>query len=317
MTFLGGWASGLALLAIAPGPRVVEDGVQAGAAQLVRARRGPGGLWIGPLDANGGRDVLVYRPPAPHPDAMTRIVVHFHGTYSETVQRKRDGVPKKRWVGHNRLTQTLDAMDELQRSGNDNVLLVYPFSAGKRAPPWHTGWWNQAFDSMWMDGAGESFTELVAQATDVAVESLAVDRTHVASAVTAEGHSAGGLALYNVAHAGAPEVAEYIFLDAAFEGWADGCYEGLKAHRSDALLTVVMTERGIADPFAGRTPWCLHAKDEGGERWDDARAWCEAMADDAVDLPHVYLHRTKVRHGDQPRRFSGGLGLPATRFAEP
>lgn len=317
MTLLGEWASALALLTLAPGPRVVQPGVQSGAAQLVRARSGPGGLWIGSLAANGGRDVLVYRPPASNRGAATRVVVHFHGTYSQTVQRKHEGVSKKRWVGHNRLTQTLDAIDELQRDGEDNLLLVYPFSAGKRAPPWHTGWWNQAFDSMWMvpDATGESFTELVAQATAVAVDNLAVDAASVSPAITAEGHSAGGLALYNVAHAGATNVAEYIFLDAAFEGWADGCHDGLRARRSDALLTIVMTEGGIADPFAGRTPWCQHAQDEGGERWDAARTWCTAMADDMVDWPRVYLHRTKVRHADQPRHFAGGLGLPPTRFS--
>jgi len=296
---------------------MIGPGVGPSSTGLARAaaRRG-GTTWVGPLPGNGDREVLIYRPEGWSGEGPVRLIVHFHGTYSEHVQRRRDGMSKKRWVGHKRLGQTLDAIDELQQTGQGDVALVYPLSAGKRAPNGHTGWWNQAFDSMWMvpDGT-ESFAGLLADARGVLVDTLGVERARLRARVTAQGHSAGGLALYNVAAAGASQVREYIFLDAAFEGWGEGCYQQTIAHKERARMTIVVTDRGIADPFAGRTPWCAEARAAGGADWDAVESWCHALATDMQDNPRVAVHHTRVRHGDQTRRFSGGLGLPADRFA--
>ena len=120
----------------------------------------PGGLaWVGPLAGNGGRDVFVYMPAGARNDRDVRLVFHFHGTYSEHIEAKAPGLEKKRWVGWDRLQQTIEAADELQAKGEHNVALVYPLSAGKRPEPGHTGWFNKAYDRMWMQPAPPEHTD--------------------------------------------------------------------------------------------------------------------------------------------------------------
>lgn len=299
------------------GPHLVHASTAADLADLVRKRDGPGAIWVGPLPGNGGRDVVVYVPPSQDPRSDVTLVVHFHGTYGERMATKVTGMRKREYVGRTRLEQTLHAIDELQAERSGNVALVYPVSAGKRKPDGARGWWNYDFDAEWMvpDAAtGESFAALVSDARGVLEDSLGISASRVRSTVLAEGHSAGGMALFNVAQHDRALVHEYLFLDAAFEGWADGCHAGIVRHGAGARITIVTTTGGIADPFAGRTPWCVWAEEEGGARWDDARAWCSALRDDMRDMDDVTVVHTKVRHGDQPRRFSGGLGLPDDRF---
>ena len=314
LTSLALWT---AMLVWAPGPRLVHESTAADLARIARERHGPGALWVGPLPGNGGRDVVVYLPAPQVPRADVTLVVHFHGTYGERMATKSEGMRKREYVGGVRLTQTLDAIDELQATRSGNVALVYPVSAGKREPAGVRGWWNYDFDAEWMEPdatTGESFAALVSDARGVLEHSLEVPAARVRPTALAEGHSAGGMALYNVAQHDHDLVHEYLFLDAAFEGWADGCHAGIRRHGAGARITLVTTIGGIADPFAGRTPWCTWAEEEGGTRWDDARAWCTALRSDMRDLPDVTVVRTKTRHGEQPRRFSGGLGLPEDRF---
>jgi hypothetical protein len=142
---------------------------------------------------------------------------------------------------------------------------------------------------------------------------------------------------------GTQRVREYIFQDAAFQTWADGCYDGVQASGADSLITLVITTAGIGDPLAGRAPWCRELKADdaayaaakakctadtrakvGGrdceelaaraEEWADFRTWCDNLENDMADVPNVYVHRTKIRHGDQPRHFTGGLALPPGRL---
>ncbi|MCA9692492.1 MAG: hypothetical protein KC636_23035 [Myxococcales bacterium] len=315
------------------------------AAQLPRG----GALWIGELAGNGGRDVLIYIPPESDPAADVQLVYHFHGTYSEVFEPKRDGVPKKRWVGWDRLQQTLDAVTELQSKRPYNVALVYPLSAGKRPEPEQTGWWNGAYDRMWMEPRPPTYTDsfvlLHEEVVALLTGTLGVDPARIEAKVIAEGHSAGGIALWNIAESGAANVGEYIFLDASFEGWADGCYAGAQRTKAPALVTLVVTDRGIADPYGARDPWCTtreqhaalftqhrafcaehpEAKPPGcevgceqlefsSESWDERKDWCVALRDDMKKLRGVYLHRTKIPHAAQPRHFVGGLELPASRF---
>jgi pimeloyl-ACP methyl ester carboxylesterase len=305
-----GLALGLAFVAGAPNAdsgrrRIVDSTVQRGLRQLVRERRGASRIWVGPLRGNEGRDVLIYVPPGYGPAADLQIVVHFHGTYSEHIEKQRDGLGKKKWVGWKRLTQTLDGADELQRRQQGNVAIVYPFSAGKRAPQGYHGWWNLAFDIRWME---QSFDGLVEQAREVLVDELGVEATRIRPEIIAEGHSAGGVALTNIAYGNPGSVDELIFLDASFQSWADGAFRALERAGSDCKITIVQTERGIADPHRGRTPWCADELLSEADRW-----WCDALADDMRDVDRVFLHRTRVPHGKQPRRFVGGLGLPPDR----
>lgn len=318
----------------------VRDPGEAGLRTFADAWTGGGSLWVGPFDANGGRDAVIFIPAGADPKADFLLVYHFHGTYSEHIEAERAGVKKRKWVGEKRLHQTIEASIDLQTARPHNVALVYPLSAGKRPEPDHKGWYNRDYDRIWMKH-DESFDALHTQALDVLTSTLGVHRDRVLPRVIAEGHSAGGIALKNIADSGTSRVGEYIFLDASFQDWADGCWAAVREGDLDAHITIVLTDKGIADPWVGRSPWCAELQadagawrehsgwcegkpeetppgaartctqiEEGATDWPDYRDWCEAMKKDLVDLPGVTLHRTKVRHGEQPRRFSGGLDLP-------
>jgi len=308
--------------------------------------------WVGPMSGNGGRDVLVHIPAGATATRDVQVVYHFHGTHSETVAEQRPGMKKSEWVGWDRVAQTVEAATELQGRGEQTVALVYPLSAGKRPEPEHTGWFNKEYDRMWMRSQPPSYTDdfdtLHAEVVAVLADGFGVAPGRLRSEVIAEGHSAGGIALRSIAESGTRHVGEYIFLDASFRGWADGCHRAVQSRASAgkpaALVTLVVTEGGIADPFGRSDPWCRTGDDdatawtrhravcEGGAKrppgsakscaalqeaalgWPMQQAWCAAMADDLRSLPGAYLLRTRITHGKQPRHFVGGLELPPERF---
>jgi len=325
----------------------VAAGLALFATELDDAVEGQGALWVGPLEGNGGRDVLVYIPPDADRSAPFELVFHFHGTYSEVVDKRRPDMKKKReWIGWERLSQTIEAITELQGTRPANVALVYPISAGKRLEPGHRGWSNIAYDLMWMDPVQppdyrDDFAKLYDEVAEVLGDQLGVHPSKIPDTVIAEGHSAGGVALLNIALNGSDHVREYIFLDASFQSWADGTYAAIKDTGAAATMTVVQTDKGMCDPFEGRTPWCVDTEawvelwkqhrswcasrpDETvadsdwtcaeleaiAEAWvDGEQAWCAAMADGMASIPEVTLVETKVYHKDMPRTFGGGLGL--------
>lgn len=326
--------------------RIVSEQARSGLVAFANEMAGDGLLWVGPLAGNGGRDVLVYVPPEADNHADFRLVYHFHGTHSENVEKQRPGLPKKKWVGWNRLEQTLAAASDLQRQRDDNVALIYPLSAGKRREPGAKGWWNGAYDRMWMDPAdpptySDSFELLHTEVTAILREQLGVHASKLEQPVIAEGHSAGGIALRNIATTGTHRVGEFLFQDASFQTWADGCYDAVKSGKSGGRLTLVITTKGIADPIAGRDPWCTRLESEavawaeqgewcanrmersppgaqascadleaGAEVWPEFASWCEGMKNDMRDVAEVLVHRTRIPHGKQPRHFTGGLELP-------
>lgn len=326
--------------------RHVHPKSQPGLAEFADALPRGGALWIGPLAGNGGRDVLVYIPPKADDDADLRIVVHFHGTHSQHIERKAPGVPKKKWVGWNRLEQTLQAAEELHRERPYNVALVYPISAGKRPEPTHTGWFNKDYDRIWMaasdaPGYTDDFEVLHAEIRDVLTQKLGVHETRLPDRVLCEGHSAGGMPLLHIAASGSRHVEEYLFQDASFQGWGDGCWNAVQASGTGAMVTMVITDRGIADPFGKRDPWCTRLEENAAffaehERecaagpktrpsgskldcetlqaeateWTDYEAWCTGMKNEMRDVAGARVLRTKISHGDQPRHFTGGLELP-------
>lgn len=329
----------------------VSDNAIEGLRAFADALPQKGTLWIGQLKGNGGRDVVIYIPSVARDDAPVELVFHFHGTYSENIAKPQDGVPKKSWVGWDRLEQTMLAIADLGRGDPRNFVLVYPISSGKRLEPGHRGWSNKMYDRMWMKRAKEpgyrdSFDQLHREAVAVITTELGVHPSRVNTGVIAEGHSAGGIALKNIAEVGTDLVEEYIFLDASFETWADGVYRAVTAQGSSTLVTIVLTDGGIADPYGKHDPWCVKrpldaaawkksqawcgedlGRSPAGSKktceqlrdaaadWELERDWCEALKlDDLSTYRSVYLHRTKVPHGKQPRHFSGGLELPADRF---
>ncbi len=334
---------------VEPGIRAIASTVRPGLRAFADALESDGTLWMGQLSGNGGRDVVIFVPPGVRAEQPFELVVHFHGTYSENVAREEPGVPKKAWVGWNRLHQTIDALTELQARGGPNVALVYPISSGKRMEPSWRGWSNKMYDRMWMTPVPDdvryidAFDAMLDQSIAVLAE-LGVPASRIDPQVLAEGHSAGGIALRNVAVAGTKRVKEYLFLDASFQDWADGCFAAVREQGQGALVSLVITQGGIADPFGKRDPWCTRLEEaaatwpehqstcagsperktgvqrwtcaehrEAAESWPDYSAWCEAMKSDMNDEPGVFVHRTRISHGKQPRHFSGGLELPAGR----
>ncbi len=273
--------------------------------------------WVGPLAGNGGRDVLVYLPAGADPKAPLRLVFHFHGTHSEHVERQAPGMPKKQWVGWDRVMQTIAAIDELQGRREGNVALVYPLSAGKRREPGKTGWFNKEYDRMWMAPAPPAYTDdfdvLWDETRAVLQQHFGVHPSKLPERAIAEGHSAGGIALLNIAVTGTEHVEEYLFLDASFQGWADGLWAAIAGSKSRALVSIVVTINGIADPFGKPDPWCNELEPE---ELDQYREWCEHMKNEMRDVPGVFVHRTKISHGKQPRHFVGGLELPADRHTQ-
>jgi hypothetical protein len=334
--------------AIPEGSKFVADNVSEQRKAFASRTEQDGTLWIGPLAGNGGRDVVIYVPPGADPTAEFLLVMHFHGTYGERMAEPQSGVPKKEWVGWDRLDQTMQAIAQLQQERPFNVALVYPISAGKRLEPGHRGWSNVMYDRYWMmpakaPGYTDDFDDLHAQVLERLREDFGIPTELVRDGVLVEGHSAGGIALRNVAETVTDAVVDaYIFLDASFMSWADGCHEAVERRKARSEITLVITDGGIADPYGKRDPWCetvppaierlpghaafckAHPDDEPpGERvpcreleqlaadWPTQYGpWCAAMKNDMKDLPRVHVHRTKIPHGKQPRHFSGGLELP-------
>lgn len=329
--------------------RIVRPGVQPGLSEFAAelGSTDEGTLWVGPLGGNGGRGVVLYLPPQPDPQAEFRLVYHFHGTYSEHIEKRRPGLSKRQWVGWNRLTQTLEGATELQAKRDYNVVVVYPISAGKRREPGLTGWNNRSYDRMWMrpapeEGYDDSFNRLHEEVLAILTDELGVHPSKVHPKAIAEGHSAGGIALLNIAEVGTPHVGEYLFLDASFQDWADGCVEAVRTSKSGARVSLVITDDGIADPFGKRDPWCTELETAArgwpehrswcesdmersppgfdipckglaarAEDWPDYEAWCQAMKQDMRGESDVRVHRTSIVHGKQPRHFVGGLELPS------
>lgn len=331
--------------------RLVASTARPGLIAFSNALENRGSLWVGQLAGNGGRDTVIFVPPGVRADQPFEWIVHFHGTYSENISEPRNGVPKKAWVGWDRLQQAIDAVTEVQSKGGNNVALLYPISSGKRMEPEWKGWSNKMYDRMWMTAVAgdpryiDDFEGMLDQATGILGSELGVPKQRVQPRVLAEGHSAGGIALRNVAASGTMRVKEFVFLDASFQDWADGCFAAVNEKHEDALVTLVITQGGIADPFGKRDPWCdrlegasrswpeasatctghperrtgfgkltCETHEEAAKAWSEYAQWCQGMKNDMQDEPGVFVFRTKVPHGKQPRHFVGGLELPADRF---
>lgn len=337
--------------------RIVDPKASSGLVDFAGQMPEGGATWVGPLAGNGGRDAIVHVPANAKPDAKYMLVYHFHGTHSERVVAKAPGLEKKVWVGWDRLQQTIDAVTELQGKGATNVVLVYPLSAGKRREPGLTGWFNKEYDRMWMMPSppqssarpsgpeyADDFDVMHDEVRALLEREFGIGDADLSDRVIAEGHSAGGIALRNIAVRGTKHVDEYLFLDASFQGWADGCHRAIAEHKRNALVSVVITTGGIADPFGKPDPWCSEmpldaaawlrheaACKRGAKRlpdtkkscadlelaardWPLQQPWCDGMKNGFADTKGAYLLRTKISHGKQPRHFAGGLELPSDRF---
>lgn len=336
----------IALSDLATHRRFVGLDVQVGLRELVDELVIQGNLWVGPLAGNGGRDVLIYIPPGASDAAAFRLIFHFHGTSSQHIQRRAPGIAKESWVGWDRLAQTLDGARALQLAVPDNIALIYPLSAGKRIEPEWQGWSNKIYDRMWMRPAPPNYTDdfsvLHGEAVQILTRNLGVHPSKIPARVLVEGHSAGGIALWNIARSGTELVSDYLFLDAGFYSWADGCHAEIRGHGTNARVVLVIRDGGIADPIRGPDPWCVDMpmlaaswpevratctadpklRPRGGgvscarwralaEDWPRVAPWCEAMKNDMREIDDVMVLWTKTPHAKQPGTFFGGLQIPA------
>ncbi len=111
-----------------------------------------GSVWVGRMESNGGREVILYVPnyDVSRPNAL---VFHVHGSHGELIfedfpdidnpknyynqhkkkDKERDPEGMDR-VGVNRLNQTFLAANQLSEEGVYNIILAYPLSAGARGP---------------------------------------------------------------------------------------------------------------------------------------------------------------------------------------
>jgi len=301
------------------GKFVVAKDIAPGLADFIGDLPRKGALWAGKLEGNGDRDTVIFIPPGVDANEKFRFVYHFHGTYSERINRKLPGVKKKDWVGWDRLAQAIAGATRLQAERPYNVVLVYPISAGKRIEPEQKGWSNKAYDRMWMHPSEsprfrDSFDKLHEETLAIVHDTFAIDPASTKGKVLVEGHSAGGIALLNIALHGSKYVGDYLFQDASFQGWGDATYYALVERKSKARMTIVMTTNGMVDPFGKWDPWCTRLEADAAvepEEWEEYRDWCDKMKDDMKSVEQVYVHRTRVSHGDQPLHFLGGRDLPA------
>jgi hypothetical protein len=201
--------------------KIIEENARPGFTAEIQ--KYPGRAWLGKLPGNGNRDVGILIPPNFDPNKKTEIVYHFHGTTGDLINENipssyRDSEIYAREVGRpsvasNRYDQVANA--SLSR---DNVIIVYPISAGQRGDRKI-----QNSDSFWMDSSktSDNFSQMHAQVLSVLQNKM---HTQVRDySITAKGHSAGGRALMNIANSGA-KIDRYDFLDASYGNWVSTCY---------------------------------------------------------------------------------------------
>ncbi|MBU1934958.1 hypothetical protein KKF04_02785 [Patescibacteria group bacterium] len=231
------------------GPRnilIEQDGVKPGLIEIGCDYNGS--KWIGKLQGNGNRDVLIYIPSGVNTASPFEIIYHFHGTHSQLVKEVIPELPgtSERYrgkaghtsPGENRLRQVLDASQNLGEGGR-NVITVYPLSAGRRGKKGNASDIH-GFDSFWMltggNDTGDDMHMLHAEVLAV-VENELIGMPIVVDSITAKGHSAGGRPLENIAASGFP-LDRIDFLDASYGRWTTHCHRDAIAANPDVQMNI-------------------------------------------------------------------------------
>ncbi len=251
------------------------------------------------LEGNGGRSVLTYIPPGVDLKANNlKIIYHFHGTYSENVL-KEDPEKYAQTVGWNRLKQTIEATDDLAERG-ENVILVYPLSKGPRHKPDDKKIEGKQYDRLWM--AKNKIDENNAKVTDdfdkmheEILKQTGIKKEQI-SKVEAQGHSAGGLALANIATSGTKLIDAYRFLDASYSGWAENCYEASRLNgKPDIYLLVAPTNLKT---------WPINTLKRSA-RWSKGLSEKGADGEYSTGIEGVYYYQVEAKHAEMPGKFTG------------
>ena len=193
----------------------VSDGFQE------MAKLAPGRTWLGQLEGNGGRDVMIYLPSEFRSQKPYEIDYFFHGTDGHIIEpplidltdenfgkylSKLSGEP---CVGTRAVNQVLGAVERSQKKG-DNTVLVYPLSEGSRGT-------RKMQDLEWMSNdndTGDNMLALHQEVIRVLKDELNVN-VGLIGKVAIKGHSAGGVAINNILASGfLPDRVDY--LDATY-----------------------------------------------------------------------------------------------------
>ncbi len=261
-------------------------------------------MTVSNLEGNGRRPVITYVPPGVDLNkGNVRIIYQFHGTYSERIKdyvpkENRNKDNKKDWVGWNRLKQTTDSIDSLARNG-ENVVLVYPLSGGPRHKNDDVNVGRKKYDRLWMapgklDKNGDASTDDFDQLHSEILNRLAINSDLVGD-VEVQGHSAGGLALTNIAESGTKIVTAYRYLDANFSMWAERCREASRKNGSPDIYLLIADTKSKSFPkaYIRRSDWypLLSQQGENGPN--------------STGIDNVYLLEAKTQHGDMVGEFTG------------
>lgn len=177
-----------------------------GFAEVLRETNFDGRIVIERLTGNGGRPVALLIPKGFDPDKPAKVLVHFHGTYSDKIANNGFKAKEKDHTvtAKSRFTQfTQQAM----AATDENIIFAYPISAGKsRAAK------GKDYDGNWMSSrkTDDNF--------DLLIKSI---ENNIGLAnepeVMVSGHSAGGKVMQNLAESGVDrKISRYIFLDASY-----------------------------------------------------------------------------------------------------
>ena len=271
------------------------------------------------LPGNGNREVLMYVPPNVDLKAGNlKIIYSFHGTFAEKInhypESKKGGVKKREWLGWKRMEENIAAINELASMG-ENVILVYPKSKG---PRWfkHNDKKFYNYDRAWMTKGksyisaekntsgkyqeirGEDSNENFDEMHNQVLKKLGIQQNQV-SRIEAQGHSAGGVPLRNIAQSGSKLVDEYRFLDASYGDWAEDCYNAAREH-GDAKVTLIIAKYGSEGSSSPKQ----EAQKKYGVNWEEANSPVYKRHKVKANMEVI---TSNVSHGDMPRKFTGEL----------
>lgn len=190
--------------------------------------------WIGRLEGNGGRPVVIYVPKGFDPSKPIEVAYHFHGTHSHLIDTPMPALKGasahynthigKPSIARNRIDQALSSFDREDSKEGRNAILIYPLSAGRRSTQVGGAAYTQGYDGEWMkkgNDTGDDMAKLHAE-TLAQLSQMGINTDKVS--VTLSGHSAGGKALQNIITSGfMPDKVKY--LDASYGSWATRAQE--------------------------------------------------------------------------------------------
>jgi hypothetical protein len=164
----------------------------------------------GNLDGNGGNSVALAMSKSLDLTKPVKLICHFHGLRSFDVNHRASD-------GRTRLDQTLSRLE----TSESNAILVYPLCEPPDNPD------DYQYDRDWMKPPEYNFATLHQEV----IELLAENGINLppGSSVIAEGHSAGGTPLRNIAQAGhAGIIDRMVFLDATYGTWGRDTLDALE-----------------------------------------------------------------------------------------